>query len=100
MTLRFRLRKGRERGRLKRERNPGRVEVADAVGDVALGARAVEEAAELTGDDVATLLGVLGAVEFAGPGASVALESVGDDLERRPIPRRVAKGIRTRIQGR
>jgi len=95
------LRKGRERGRLKRERNPGRVEeVADAVGDVALGARAVEEAAELTGDDVATLLGVLGAVEVAGPGASVALESVGEDLERRPIPRRVAKGIRTRIQGR
>jgi hypothetical protein len=95
------LRKGRERGRLKRERNPGRVEeVADAVGDVAVGARAVEEAAELTGDDVATLLGVLGAVEFAGPGASVALESVGEDLERRPIPRRVAKGIRTRIQGR
>lgn len=101
MTLRFRLRKGRESGRLKRERKPGRVEeVADAVGDVAVGAWEVEEPADSAGEDVAMLLGVSGAVELVGPGASVTLESVGEDLERRPIPRRVAKGIRTGVQGR
>lgn len=98
--MRFRLRKGSEKGELRRERNLGRVEeLVDAVGEVARGAGDVAKPVD-SGEDIAALLGVFGAVEFVGPGASVGFESVGEDLDRRPIPRRDANGIRPRIQGR
>lgn len=102
MILRFRLRKGSERGRLRRERNLGRVEeVVDAVGEVARGAGEVAEPADSAGEDISRFVGVFGTLEFVGPGAPVGLESEGEDLDRRPIPRRGAKGIRrTRIRGR
>lgn len=94
-TLRFRLRS--ERGRLRRDRKLGRVEEeVDAVGEVARGAGDVDEPAESTGDEDATL----DELEAAVPGAEVGLASDGEDFDRRPIPRCGAEGMETRIRGR
>lgn len=89
MTLRLRLRRGSDRGRLKRERKPGREdelerdeELDGTVGEVIDGAiegveRDVGVAAKATGEE---------AVEGVAVGAEVGLDNVGEDLDRWPIP--------------
>lgn len=90
MTLRFPLRRGSERGRLRRERKLGRDdEDADGVGEEDCLGGAVESGATVEEDatEAASVVTAEGAVV-------VLLETDADLLDRWPIPAFGADGMR------